>query len=260
MRKTWSLTIVGIALIYLVNGDASGAKLGFCANRVNRDTLFQASVFRALDRGMYDGSTTMETLVRNGDFGLGTFDNIDGEMVQANGVIYQIKVDGFARVAPRTLETPFALVTCFESDDASVERNLTFAELQRYIDHRLPSRNGYYAIRVLGAFSHLQVRSIPRQERSPGMPLFPPLAEVVAQQVIFDLRNVKGTMVGFWLPNHVAEVNIPGYHFHFISADGTRGGHVLDGTLQVGKIDIDHSDKLQVVLPKTRLYRDAPLD
>jgi acetolactate decarboxylase len=48
---------------------------------------------------------------RHGDFSLGTFDNLDGEMVMLDGAIYQITFDGrVARVAEQAV-TPFAYVT-----------------------------------------------------------------------------------------------------------------------------------------------------
>ena len=40
-----------------------------------------------------------------------------------------------------------------------------------------------------------------------------------------------------------------GYHLHFISADRTRGGHVLDCRPRAGRLRIDPSSDLHVELP-----------
>ena len=59
-------------------------------------TLFQTSTIDALLDGNYDGDISFAELEANGDFGLGTFDALDGEMVALYGVFYQIRADGRA--------------------------------------------------------------------------------------------------------------------------------------------------------------------
>ena len=39
--------------------------------------------------------------------------------------------------------------------------------------------------------------------------------------------DVDGTLIGFRFPAAMTSVNVPGWHFHFLSADRSRGGHVL---------------------------------
>ncbi len=70
---------------------------------------------------------------------------------------------------------------------------------------------------------------------------------------------IEGTLVGFWAPAYAQAVNVPGYHFHFLSEDRTFGGHVLDvrATSLVAALHIE-SD-IHLALPRTAEFLDADL-
>lgn len=85
---------------------------------------------------------------------------------------------------------------------------------------------------------------MPRQE-----PPYRPLTEVVAEQHVFELTDVEGSMVGFRFPAYAEGIEVGGYHLHFISADRTRGGHVLDSRSRGPRVRIDPSNDLHVELP-----------
>lgn len=54
-------------------------------------------------------------------------------------------------------------------------------------------------------------------------------------QVVFEFTQQEGMLVGFWCPAFVgSNLNVPGFHFHFLSTDKQRGGHVLQMELQAG--------------------------
>jgi hypothetical protein len=59
--------------------------------------LYQTSLMSALLEGIYEGEVTYGELREHGDFGLGTFNQLDGEMVGFDGIFYQIRSDGSAR-------------------------------------------------------------------------------------------------------------------------------------------------------------------
>ena len=80
--------------------------------------VYQTSTMGALLDGVYDGDVTIRELLRHGDFGLGTFNGLDGEMLVVDGVCYQLRGDGSARVADPEQRTPFAVVTWFAADRA----------------------------------------------------------------------------------------------------------------------------------------------
>jgi alpha-acetolactate decarboxylase len=64
--------------------------------------------------------------------------------------------------------------------------------------------------------------------------------------VVFDFAQVDAVLAGFWLPAEVADVNVPGFHFHAIMTDTMTGGHVLDCFAQAVTVQIDYMDALQV--------------
>ncbi len=228
-----------------------------CKKKVdNPDVLFQISTINALLEGVYDGETTLKELKRHGDLGLGTFNALDGEMLMLDSKIYQIKVNGNAYLGSDSLKTPFSVVTFFEEDTSIIlDSALDYKSLEQFLDNFIPTKNLIYAIKIEGLFKHIRTRSVPAQEKP-----YPPLTEVVKSQSEFEFSNEKGTIVGFRLPEYTNGINVPKYHFHFITADKERGGHLLECETKKIKIGIDFTDKLLVILPKTKEFYDADLN
>ena len=95
------------------------------------------------------------------------------------------------------------------------------------------------AIKITGNFSYVKARSVHKQTEP-----FPTLQEIVANQAVFEFEQISGSMLGYWFPKFMDGVNFPGFHFHFLSDDLTKGGHLLDCTIENGTMEIDYSDKL----------------
>jgi len=55
-------------------------------------------------------------LREHGDLGLGTFEELDGEMVILDGKFYQVRCDGSVREVRDDVLTPFAVITRFSAD------------------------------------------------------------------------------------------------------------------------------------------------
>jgi acetolactate decarboxylase len=202
----------------------------------NGDALFQVAAFKPFAEGDYYGKTTFAELAKHGDFGLGTFDGLDGEMVAVDGVFYQVTVDGVPREVAFSEETPFSVVTFFEADQTLYfDAAMNYSELTAYIDQVVSPEDAMYAIKIHGEYDYAKARSVPKQTEP-----YPVLTEVIENQVIFPLYNVTGTTAGFRLPSYMAEVNVEGYHFHFISDDKLSGGHLLDCIVRNATIEIDY--------------------
>jgi acetolactate decarboxylase len=208
--------------------------------------LFQASTIGALLDGAFDGDLSFAELGEHGDFGLGTLNHLDGEMIALDGEFFRADVDGVVNPIGGEELTPFAVVTHFEpAVDVELDQALGQAELLARIDALIPEEASSCAIRLDGGFELLRARSVPRQE-----PPYRPLTEVVADQHVFELRDVEGTMLGFRFPAWVEGIEVAGYHLHFLSADRRRGGHVLDSRAAPGlRLRIDPADDLHVELP-----------
>ena len=207
--------------------------------------LFQTSTIEALLEGHYDGDVTFAELEDRGNFGLGTLDALDGEMVALDGAFYQIKADGRVYRIDGQARTPFAVVTFFEPGSSrALPTPMDFAGLCAYVDRLVGETATCCAVRVDGRFEHVKTRSVPRQRKP-----YPPLVEVVNNQPTFELRDVTGTLVGFRFPDHARGLNVPGYHLHFITDDRNAGGHVLSCRLSSGEVQVDREADLRLELP-----------
>ena len=70
-------------------------------------------------------------------------------------------------------------------------------------------------------------------------------------QSVFKFNNIKGTLVGYRLPDSMDNLNVPGYHLHFISADGRHGGHLLDCRMSEADMEVDCIDGVDFIIPTT---------
>jgi acetolactate decarboxylase len=207
--------------------------------------LFQASTIGALLEGAYDGDVTFSQLAEHGDLGLGTLDALDGEMIALEGRFYRADLDGNLNEVAGSERTPFAVLTWFEPTiELELEGPLGHDELLARLDDALPAGTVACALRIDGSFELIRARSVPRQS-----PPYRPLAEVVAEQQVFELNHVEGTVVGFRFPDYGEGIEVSGYHLHFISNDRTRGGHVLECLPARGVVRIDRSTDLHLELP-----------
>jgi acetolactate decarboxylase len=218
--------------------------------------IYQVSTLGALQEGFYDGVTSLDALKNKGDFGIGTFDSLDGEMLLLDGVFYQVKSDGHVYLPAGNTLTPFAEVTWFKEDMTfPIGKSLAYKGLTELIETAFPSKNLPYAVRIDGEFSYVKTRSVPAQVKP-----FPRLAEVVKTQPVFEMKNIKGTIIGFWLPQFYGGINMPGFHLHFISADKKSGGHLLDCTINSGKIMVEHIHNTTLTLPEKSDFFKLNLD
>lgn len=222
----------------------------------DRDIVFQTAPFQSLSVGVYDGLFSFASLKEHGDFGLGTFNALDGEMICVDNTFYQVKLDGKVRPVPGAALTPFAVMTFFDEDQRIEAVNAgSLSELGRIVDRCRPTKNLFYALRVDGLFDYIKVRSVPAQKKP-----YRPLADAVAEQAVFEYKNITGTLVGFWSPSFADKVSVPGYHFHFISTAKDAGGHVLDLRFRALNIRMDRCLALILITPENGDYFSAGLD
>ncbi|HEY5976428.1 MAG TPA: acetolactate decarboxylase [Solirubrobacterales bacterium] len=207
--------------------------------------LFQASTIGALLEGAYDGDLSFAELAEHGDLGLGTLNGLDGEMIALDGTFYRADVEGWIHAVAAAEQTPFAVVVEFDPTiEAVLDGPLDHRALLARVDELVADRASSCAVRVDGRFDLVRARSVPRQS-----PPYRPLTEVVADQKVFELDDVEGTLVGFRFPAYAEGIEVAGHHLHFIDSDRARGGHVLEVRLRSGTVAIDTSNELHVELP-----------
>ena len=214
----------------------------------NEQVLYQTSTINALLEGCYNGDVTFSQLKQKGNFGIGTFNSLDGEMIAFEGEFYQVKSDGNVYKVSDTMKTPFAAVVNFNPDwSFTINDTLNYKQLSNFLDSVLPSQNIIYGIKINGEFNMVKTRSVPKQ-----IAPFKPLVEVVANQPVFSFKNTKGTLIGFRIPEYMKGVNVPGYHFHFITEDKGKGGHLLDCSGINATVSIDSIHHFQLSLPNNK--------
>ena len=195
--------------LFLINSLAFAA-----SSPVEKNNLFQVGTFSSLAQGVYDGDYNYKRLMQHGDFGLGTFDGLDGEMVAIDGNFYQFPASGKLILVKPTQTTPFAEVIFFKpSLYESLESIPSYSDLYNVIK-KLPNKNIPYAIRIDGEFNAIKLRSFYKQKKP-----YPILSEAAKGQVIFHLQQVTGSMVGYWFPNYWDGIAVPGFHLHFVTTD-----------------------------------------
>ena len=239
----------------------SGAPVGHLVNRalseflgVGHHTLYQVSTAGALVEGVYQGAISVATVREHGDFGLGTFDDLDGEMVLLDGTVYQIRSDGSVSGVADEALTPFAVATRFE---AGTGVNVSVADLTALtvaLDGLRKSSNVFFAVRVDGQFDRVSVRVVCRT--GPGVRL----VEATANQVERELGPTSGTLVGFWSPPYASGLEVAGYHLHFLTDDRRAGGHVLDCSGRDLRVQIQMEGSVHVALPDNRAFLNADLE
>lgn len=221
----------------------------FLVNKDKGNAVYLSAPINALVEGLYVENTTIAEVKRHGDFGLGTFNYLDGEMLLLDGKVYQIRSDGNVYDVPDDEKSPFACVTFFSPDTFDdIEDTGGSHDLTTLLDNLIPSKNMLYAIRIDGTFSHVRCRAVPRSEN------YRPLVEATKDQPVFDFHDVRGSLAGFYTPGFMESLNAPGFHLHFLAGDRRRGGHLMACSLKEARIGIQHVPRLEVGLPVTLDY------
>jgi acetolactate decarboxylase len=150
---------------------------------------------------------------------------------------------------------PFASVTHFREDAVvQIEKVASLKDIELACDPHRVSENLFYALRVDGVFDTMHARAVhpvPKGSR---------LLDAAKAQLEFHFDNVEGTLVCLWSPRYSSSFSVPGYHFHFISKDRTKGGHVLDCSAQQLRASVQIVSEYDVQLPLTGSFLTTDLD
>ncbi|MEY8435725.1 acetolactate decarboxylase [Streptococcus hyointestinalis] len=209
--------------------------------------LFQYNTLSALMAGLYGGTLTIGELLEHGDLGIGTLDSIDGELIVLDGKAYQAKgSDGRVEVVEvsEDVKVPYAAVVPHEAEVIFKQRfEMSDKELEKRIESYYDGVNLFRSIKITGHFARMHVRMIPKSTSDRKF------AEVATHQPEYTQDNVYGTIVGIWTPEMFHGVSVAGYHLHFISADHTFGGHVMDFVISEGIVEVGAVDQLDQRFP-----------
>ena len=250
MKKLFSLLT---ALCLVLTGAAFAGEAA-----ADRETVWQIALLQSLAQGYFDGVVTIGEMKARGDTGIGTFDALNGEMIVLDGVVYRALEDSTIEIPPDTETVPYAAVTFLDEDETLFLSGLRDMDaLQNVLNQAVSAggRNLFCMTRITGSFPLVRVRSEAGQEKPYGELN----AVLSAGQKEFVLENVRGTMVGLFCPDYMRGLNSPGWHFHFITEDRTRGGHVLQVRIGDAEAILDMTPGFAMLLPEDPAFHDLDL-
>jgi acetolactate decarboxylase len=221
-------------------------------SRIGKPQLYQYGVANSFIDGFYEGELTIKQLKKQGNFGIGAPNFINGELTIVNGKAYQSNAKGETIEAPESLQTPFAFVTDFRPDTVLQLTDIAdIKDLFARIEKLLPNPNVIYALRIKGLFSSVRTRAFPPVLKKP----YKPLAQLLDQQQFFELKATEGDMIGFYMPGYLSGLNIVGLHFHFLSNDRQSGGHVVAVQAKLLALEIAEIKEFHLVPPDTDKFK-----
>jgi acetolactate decarboxylase len=188
--------------------------------------LQQVGTYDYLTQPDFRGLATVGSIATDTTMGLGTFVNLDGELVMVGGEVYRVRPDGNPRLVADNTATPFMQAIRFRPTvNAPIPPGTHCSDLVPLIQRHSDQANGIVAVRVRGTFSALTTRSI-----TADPPPYQPISQTISEQTTFDLAGAPAVLVGFWQGKNALGVGQDGLHLHGLTADKRAGGHVLSCT------------------------------
>ena len=219
-----------------------------------KNKVYQVSTLQALALGYTRAVINVEDLLKEGDTGLGTFEDVNGEMIVMEGRCFRADQNGDVTVVSPDTGVPFAAVAKLYGEqqfqlgnmpDITSVRN----ELTRKIEERF-GLNSMHVVRIDGLFEKVDARS-----EAPYRSHHITLKEVLGKnQKAFMFENIRGALVGVYFPDYMDGINMPGWHLHFISEDRSKGGHVFDVSVLEGVAKVDKISNIYINLPKEAAF------
>ena len=212
----------------------------------SKGVFTQVSLFSILLAGRYGGVCTLADVKKHGSLAIATMDRLDGEMQMIDGIVYQARADGSIRLPEDNETIPFGTIAEFAPEqELLLDAIPTYEAFEERMKKVCPSLNLPMAIHLTGDFRRMKVRAVGRQETD-GVGL----AEAAKNEAVFDLTETSGDLVGFRLPGYVQGINAPGWHLHFMDSARQHGGHVVNFTLQQGRLRTCRASDFRILLPE----------
>jgi len=209
----------------------------------SKSKLFQTGTISSLITGVYDGELDFKRLLTHGDTGLGTFNGVDGELIIVDGVCYRVNDKGVVNRVDITEKTPFTTLGHFESQQKKHLSSIAnWHAMETAIGKQLPSQNCIYLLKISGAFGYIKLRSEACQQK-PYRPMIETMPDLERH---FELTNTEGVIVATWFPESMSNLNVPGFHLHYLDDAKTTGGHVYDLSITAAELEICPIRELQI--------------
>lgn len=216
--------------------------------------IYQVSTLQALALGYSRAVISAGDLLKEGDTGLGTFEDVNGEMIVMDGHCYRADQNGnVTMVAPET-GVPFAAVAKLYGEQQFLLKGIKdIASLRKELTGKIEEvfgLNSMHIVRIDGEFEMVDARS-----EAPYRSHHITLKDVLDQtQKEFIFENIRGSLVGVYFPDYLDSINMPGWHLHFLSEDRSKGGHVFDVSIREGIVKVDKISNIYINLPEDAAF------
>lgn len=216
--------------------------------------IYFNSVSCALFENILKGNTTIQDVLEHGNFGIGTLNSLDGELIIIDNKSYSIRGDGIANEVSLIEKTPLTIITKFSKNIEIYKENLNYNEFQKVINDNLPSQNLLYAIKVQGIFTNTKLRGIDKQKEPYRL-----FTEIIKEGITYNYDMFEGHLVGFKVPDYLNNISVPGFHFHCIDYNFQNGGHLFYSDFKKIKIEIGIYHNFKIELNNTKEFYNTVL-
>lgn len=218
------------------------------------EKMFQVSTLQALAMGYTRTVISVEELLEYGDTGLGTYEDVNGEMILVDGHPYRADETGAIEEVSMDAGVPFCAVSFLEGKRKFSLSNIDGIDaLKSELDVKIEEDfglNSMHMVIIDGSFSKIYARS-----EAPYHSQHVTLKEMLSKtQRDFFFSDIKGTLVCVYFPDYMDGINAPGWHLHFVSEDRRYGGHVFELSLKEGTVLLDKITQIEIKLPKDAAF------
>lgn len=223
----------------------------------NQDAMFQVSTLQALAMGYTRTVITVEELIAHGDTGLGTYEDVNGEMILLDGHPYRADESGAIEEVSGETGVPFSAVAFVRGirkfDITDGDQISDIDSLKKLLNVKIEEDfglNSMHMVRIDGFFEKVLARS-----EAPYRSQHVTLKEVLSKtQKDFAFSDIAGSLVCVYFPDYMDGINAPGWHLHFVSEDRTKGGHVFDLSMKEGTVLLDKISRIEIQLPREAAF------
>lgn len=212
--------------------------------------IFQVSTLQALALGYTRSVVKVGQLMQHGEAGLGTFEDVNGEMIAIDGKCFRAMEDGTVEEAASDMGVPFAAVAYMDGcREFEVDGDYDMANLKAELNNRIEEEfglNSMHIVLISGTFEKIFARS-EAPYRSHHVTLKKMLETT---QTSFEFGDINGTLVGVYYPDYMDGINAAGWHLHFVSDGRDKGGHVYELKFKRASVRLAKKTNIEIQLPK----------
>ncbi|MDR2833009.1 MAG: acetolactate decarboxylase [Streptococcaceae bacterium] len=219
--------------------------------------LYQHSTLLALMGGLYEGTLKLNELMKHGNSGIGTLDDIDGELIIIDGQAFQARSNNTVIELTGDELVPYGAVVTHHPTHQFKMTNTTDQKINQQIIEQMNGENLFYSIKMSGTFKKMHVRMVPKQER----PYSKAFVEIAANQPEYTKENIRGSIVGIFTPALFHGVSVEGFHLHFLDDSHQFGGHVIDYVADEVDVELGQIEELVQHFPtRSKRFIETNLD